>query len=234
MSSIINAPRLLGAAFLIVIATTLIATIPLDVVVGNSIGSSVEPDMLEKISNNPTMMRIGILGGLLNSTAIVALAVLCYFVLKEQNRILALLALGLWLGEAIFFAMIQIGSLALIPLSRDFVNAAAPASPFYQTLGGFLYNGLYNQGFMILMWFYCTGGLLWYYLFYMSRYIPRAISVFGLLAVTLGLAGIVLQLFGFIDPNLGFLLILPFELIIGGWLMLKGIRDPKQATNQPI
>jgi hypothetical protein len=233
-----SAPRLLGAAFLIVIVTSLIAGIPLVSVVGNSTGSGVElgsiPDMLEKIANNLTQVRIGILGGLLNSTAIVALAVLLYVVLSEQNRIMALAALGLWLAEAVFFAIMQIGALALIPLSRDFVNAAATVSPFYQTLGDFLYNGLYSQGMTLHMWFYCAGGLLWYYLFYRSRYVPRAISLFGLLAVTMGLAGVMLQLFGYEVPIFVSLPIGLFELIIGAWLLLKGIKGQQPATAQAI
>jgi len=30
---------------------------------------------------------------------------------------------------------------------------------------------------------YCAGGILWYYLFFKSGYSPRAISLFGLVAV---------------------------------------------------
>ena len=143
--------------------------------------------MLANVSNNTALFRVVILDGLLNSTGIVALAVLLYVVLKEQGKLMARVALGLWLAEAIFYAIIQLGLLALIPLSAEFVAAGAPAGSFYQTLGDFLYHGLYSQGMTLHMWFYCTGGLLWYYLFYRSNYIPRAISIFGLLAVSLGL-----------------------------------------------
>ena len=231
-----NAPRLLGAAFLIVIVTSLIAGIPLNSIVGNSSGASIDPtgipDVLVKVSNNLTLMHVSVLGGLLNSTGIVILAVLLYIVLKGQNRILALAALGLWLAEAIFFAIMQIGLLALIPLSHDFVNATAPVPAFYQTLGDFFYNGIYSQGIMIHMWFYCVGGLLWYYLFYRSKYVPRLLSLLGILAVILGLAGIVFQLFGYSVPIFAYLPIGLFELIIGVWLLLKGIKDQRPAKDQ--
>ena len=223
-----NAPRFLGAAFLFVIFTSLTGGI----LFMSATGSGSISDMLVNISKNATPMRLGILDGMLNSTGIVVLAVLLYVVLRQQDKNLSLIALGSWLAEAIVYAFMQIGALALISLSLDFVAAGAPASSFYQTLGAFLYNGVYGQGLMIHMWFYCTGGLLWYYMFYKSRYIPRAISLFGLLAVTLALAGIVFQVMGYAVPIYVSLPILPFELIIGIWLLLKGIKGQQLLQTQ--
>ena len=219
-------PRLLGAAFLIVIATSLISGLPL----AAAIGSGNISDMLVSISNNLTLMHISILGGLLNSVGIVFLAGFLYIVLNKQNRTFALIALGLWLGEAIFYAIMQIGALGLIPLSLNFVKAGTPVDSFYQTLGNFLYNCVYNQGLMIHMWFYCLGGLLWYYLFFRSKYIPRVIPLFGLLAVCLALVGLVLQIFGYNVPIYFSIPLLPFELIIGAWLMLKGIKNSSETA----
>jgi len=74
------------------------------------------------------------------------------------------------------------------------------------------------------MLFFCLGGILWYYLFYRSKYIPRVLSVWGLLAVSLALIGTLLVIFD-LEPLI--ILVIPnglFELTIGLWLMLKGIR----------
>jgi hypothetical protein len=35
---------------------------------------------------------------------------------------------------------------------------------------------------LALLIFYCTGGLMWYSLLFSSRYVPRALSLFGILA----------------------------------------------------
>jgi hypothetical protein len=59
-----------------------------------------------------------------------------------------------------------------------------------------------------------VGGLLWYFLFYQSRYVPCLISAFGLAAVALGLVGILLQFLGNSVSIVLFLPILPFELAI--------------------
>jgi hypothetical protein len=222
------APRLLGAAFLFVILTSL----SFGLMLKSAAGSGSVADVMANISNNTVLFRIIILDGLLNSTCIVALAVLLYVVLKEQNKLLARVALGLWLAEAIFYAIIQLGLLTLIPLSAEFVAAGSPAGSFYQTLADFLYHGVYSQGMTLHMWFYCTGGLLWYYLLYRSNYVPRALALFGLLVVVLGLGSVVLQLLGN-EATLLLVPILPFELAIGAWLLFKGIKE-QPAVGSPV
>jgi hypothetical protein len=222
------APRLLGAAFLFVVLTSLSCGL----LVMSVAGSGSISEVLVNVSNNPSLFRIAIVDGMLNCTGIIVLAMLLYIVLRKQNKIMALAALASWLGEAMFYAVTMLGALALIPLSHDFVAAGAPAGSFYQTLGDFLYNGIYNHGNTILMWFYCTGGLLWYYMFYRSNYVPRVIALFGLAAVLLGLGSVVLHLLGYEVPILMSMPILPFEITIGTWLLLKGVREeqPQAAS----
>jgi hypothetical protein len=217
-----NAPRLLGAAFLTVVLTSLVSGLLLTSVVGSG-GIS---DIMVNVSNRLTLMRISILGDLATSLGVIVLAALLYVVLNKQNRILSLVALGCWLTEAIALAIAKIGGSALIPLSQEFVKAGAPEHSYYQTLGEFLYNGIVIQlGQTTHLLFYCLGGLLWYYLFFKSRYVPRAISLFGLVAVSVGLVGIVLEFLGQTVSIFVFLPILPFELTIGAWLAFKGISD---------
>ena len=68
-------------------------------------------------------------------------------------------------------------------------------------------------------------------LFYRSNYVPRAISLFSLLAVLPGLADVVFLLAGYAVPILVSLPILPFELAIGTWLL---IRDTKMEQAQDV
>ena len=215
-------PRLLGAAFLIVALTSLASGLLLTSVVGSG-GIS---DVLVGISNRLTLMRIFILGDLVISLGIIVLAALLYTVLNKQNKIIALVALGCWVTEAIALAISKIGASALIPLSLEFVKAGAPQHSYYQTLAGFLYNGIVIQlGQTIELLFYCFGAMLWYSLFYRSRYIPRLISLFGLIAVSVALVGLAIEFLGHDVSIFVFLPILPFELTIGTWLLLRGIKD---------
>jgi hypothetical protein len=188
-------------------------------------------DVLVNVANNPALVRIVILGDLLTSLGIVALAALLYVVLNKQGPIIALVAFGWWLVEAMALAVSKVGLAALIPLSHEFVQAGGSDQSHYLGLGGFLYHSLVTQlGSTTLMFFYCAGGVLWYYLFYKSRYIPRAISLFGLAAVSVSLVGIVFVLMGFDVPIIVFLPVLPFELTIGGWLVVRGATDGSEGA----
>ncbi len=175
-------------------------------------------------------MRISNLFALVESLVIVVLGVLFYTVFNEQYKIISLVALGCYLAEAITKAVAKIGAYALIPLSLKFVEAGAPVASYFQTLGDFLYSGVFQLGNDIHMWFYCLGGLLWFYLFHRSRYIPRVMSVFGLVIVSLGLIGMVLTLFGVNTGRVFLFPILPLELITGVWLIIKVIRDGSETN----
>jgi hypothetical protein len=87
------------------------------------------------------------------------------------------------------------GTSALIPLSQKFVEAGAPEASHYQTLGDFLYNGVDKRGFEVYVFFNTVGFLLMNYLLYTSRYIPRPLSIWGLVSVFLALIASVLQLY---------------------------------------
>ena len=188
----------------------------------SAVGTGGATDRLVSISGNLTPLRLSLLANMLTSCGIVTLAALLCSVLSKQNHIIALVALGCWLAEAMFLALSQIGTSALIPLSLEFVKAGAPVHSYYQTLGEFLYSGVYTRGYTFHMWFYCTGRVLWYALFYQSKAVPRVIALFAVAAVSVGLAGIVFELFGYAVPIFVYLPILPFELTIGLWLLLGG------------
>ena len=227
MNSDKNTPRLLGAAFLLVFVASMLSGSLLK----SAIGSGSISDNLVSIAENLTLMRISILVELVTSLGIIVLAALLYLVLHKQNKIIALVALGWWLAEAITLAVSKIGAFALIPLSLEYVKAGAPDSSYFQALGDFFYYGFDRQGWAIHMLFFSLGGILWYYLFYRSKYIPRVLSVWGVVAVSLVFINVALVLF---DRNieLQMMLLAPylvFEALIGPWLMVKGIREDSEG-----
>ena len=177
-----NTVRLLGAAQLIVIVGGLIT----ERLLASAVGSGSISDILVNISENLNRMRISNLAALaIQSTAMVAMGVLYYFVFSQEYKIIALVALGFFLVAAITFAVSKIGAYALIPLSQEFVEAGAPEPSYFQKLGNFFYYGFDRQGWDIQMLFMALGLLLVQYLFYISEYIPRALSIWGLAAIFL-------------------------------------------------
>jgi hypothetical protein len=216
-----NTIRLLGAAQLFVFATGIIGNQLLVSVVGSGSTS----DKLVNISNNLTRVRISNLVTLVECVGIIILGVLFYIVFYKEYKIIALVALGLFLAEAITLAVSKTGAYALIPLSQEFVEAGAPASSYFQTLGDFLYSSVDRLGYDIHLLFFGLGGILWYYLFYISNYIPRLLSGWGLVAVLLFTIYVLLTLYNRdFPPAVGILALpyLPFELVLGLWLIIKG------------
>lgn len=210
--------RYLGAAFLYVFAGSILSD-----VLGRSLRTGTATEVLEQVSENLERARASILIELLvTSVGIVVLASLLYRIFNQQNKTISLVALGMWLGEAITLAMSKVGAFALIPLSQEYVEAAAPASSHFQTLADTLV-ALDRRGYEIHMVFFAVGALLWYFLFYQSRYVPRVLSVWGLGAMALLSIGVVLALAADYDSILPYLLYMPFEPAIGIWLMVKGI-----------
>jgi hypothetical protein len=191
MNTDVNTVRLLGAAQLLVIVGALIT----DRLLASVVGSGSISDILVNISENLTRMRISNLVALVLSFVIVVLGVLYYFVFYKQYMIIALVALGCFLAAAITLAVSKIGAYALIPLSQEFVETGAPASSHFQTLGDFLYYGVDRRGSEIHMLFTGLGLILWSYLLYISKVIPRGLAVWGLVAIFLFSISALLQLY---------------------------------------
>jgi hypothetical protein len=186
-----NTVRLLGAAQLLVFISAVLS----ERLLASVVGSGSISDILVNVSKDVTQVRISSLLGLVDSLAIVILAVLFYIVFNEQYKIIALIALGFFLVEAITLAVSKTGAFALIPLSQEFVEAGAPESSHFQTLGDFLYFG-------------------------------QALAIWGLVAVSLLLIPALLQVYDRHSTHpimvVG-ILYLPFELVLGLWLIIKGV-----------
>jgi hypothetical protein len=226
MSSDKQTIRFLGAAFLLVFVASMLS----GALQESAIGSGSISDQLTNISNNLTLMRISILVELITSLGIVVLASLLYIVFHKQHKNIAQVALGWWLAEAIILAVSKIGAFALIPLSQEYVKAAASDVSHLQALGDFYYYGFDRQGWNLHMLFFCLGGILWYALFFRSAAIPRAFAAWGIASVSLVTINILIMLWDR-DTDLIMPLLFPyllFEASIGPWLMIKGIREIAQ------
>ena len=222
MNTEMSTVKFLGAAQLCVFAASMISERMLISVVGSG-GIS---DILVNISKNLTRMRISNLVAMLNSAAIIFLGVMFYTVFKEQYPIISLAALGFFLAEGITLAMSKIGAYALIPLSQEFVEAGAPEASNFQSMGRLLYNGVDRMGYDIHMLFFCLGGVLWYYLLYVSGSVPTALGIWGLAAGLLITIPFLLVLFNSNFRNSPVMILalpyLPYEVFLGVWLIVKG------------
>ena len=191
MTTDVNTIKLLGVAQVLVFVSFLIT----ESLQASAVGSGSISDILLSISKRLSLMRISGLAALGQTLVIITLGVLYYVVFYKEYKIIALVALGCFLLAAISLVVGKIGANALIPLGRDFAEAGAPDPSYFQTLGDFLYNGVDKRGSDIQTLFSILGFLLVNYLLYISGYIPRALSIWGLAAVFLALIPALLELY---------------------------------------
>jgi len=194
MNTEMNTVRLLGAAQVLVIVSFFIT----EGLQASAVGSGSISDILVNIAKKLTLIRISNLAALGQTLVIIAMGVLYYVVFYKEYQIIALVALGCFMLAAMSLVVGKIGTNALIPLSQEFVEAGAPESSHFQTQGNFLYHGVDRRGLELYAMFIYLGFLLANYLLFVSRSIPRTISIFGLVAICLILIYQVLQLY---DPE---------------------------------
>jgi hypothetical protein len=164
----------------------------------SAVGSGSISEILVNISKNFSRLRISNLVALGHILATISMGVLYYVVFYKEYKIIALVALGCFLVAAMTSVIGKIGVNALIPLSQEFVEAGTPEPSYFQTLGDVLYHGVDRRGNELNGFFTYLGFLLANYLLYTTGYIPRGISIFGLVAICLLLIPTVLA---FYDPE---------------------------------
>jgi hypothetical protein len=222
MNSDKNTPRLLGAVFLLqAIAAAVWTYLLSSLIVTGDISAS-----MTNIANNALQMRASIVFTMITAIGVAMLGALLYIVLHNQNKIIALVALVLYLIEAAILAASRISAFALLRTSQESVIVGHPA--YLQTLGDLFYESA-EFGDWLHMLPFALGATLFYSLLFKSGYIPRALSLFGLIAALLALIGTPFGLLGYDVPMIVFLPNLPFELTIGVWLVVKGIRDGSET-----
>ena len=218
-------PRILGAAFIIVAITDLIGGL----LIGSLGYAIVGPpenisDMMINVSKNPSTMLMSIVILLIEAIFIVLLAVCLYTALKSQNKIISRLAFGLWIIEAASLAISRMSAFSLLRVSQEYVAAGSPDSSYFQVLGNVFYGSTQFGYGVLLMTFFSLGGLLFYYLFLKSKYVPKVFPIWGIIATALSLVGTLFVLFEYNVPLYVFLPILPLEILFGIWLMVKGFK----------
>jgi hypothetical protein len=212
--------RILGVAFLLQFITSFSngAFLKQAWFVEGDIGAT-----LLKIAQNPWLMRTAILLDMLTALGVVFLGVMLYLTLRQQNEKMALTALAFYILEGALLALSRTEAFALLRLGQEYVAAGQPAALLLP--GQIVYDAQEFVGNTLHMLAFCLGGIPFYFLLYKSRVVPAALSLWGLIATFPMLIGAVTQIFGYTIPFVFYVPYVPFELVIGLWLVVKGIPE---------
>src|SRR5664280_694614 len=143
------------------------------------------PDYLTRISANGNQVLLGALFQFIGAAACPAIAIALYPVLRTHNEGLALGSVGFRLIEGALYVLIVICLLLLVTLSQESVRAATPASSAFQVPGMLLMAARDWLGPVGAVLTFGLGALMYYWVFYRSRLVPRWLSGWGLVGATL-------------------------------------------------
>ncbi len=185
------------------------------------------PDYLTRVSTNANSIIMGAFFQLIMAAACAGIGIALFPILRKYNEGLALGAAGFRIIEAVFQIAGGLILLVLLTLSQEFVGSGASNSSFFQATGKLLLagNGWVNNVITLLAW--CIGALMYYYIFYRAKLIPRSLSVWGLAGCSLTVIGSILVMFRLISPlgTIQVVMNLPIaaqELVLAIWLIVKG------------
>ena len=180
------------------------------------------PDYLTKIAASQNRLVVGALCVLAAGFALAMVPVVMYPIFRKYNAVLAM-------GYVVFRGAIETVTylaaaatwLLLVALSRDYVKAGSPDAPQFGTLGGLLLKAQGSIAADMTSIVFCLGALMFAYLFYQSRLIPRWLSIWGLAGALVYLATPLLSLFGFSAGILQAPLAVQ-EIVLAVWLIGRG------------
>jgi hypothetical protein len=218
--------RLAGFLFLWLIATLLTGSI----VISRILGAGPFAEIAKRAAASERLYRLALSAELIESFSVVLLAFALYVTLKPVDAMLAQFAMYWRFGEAFIGAVSMIFGFVKLHL----YTAAQPGGGMDPGHAQALLSAMRQVGFAaynIGAIFFSFGSLLFFYLFYKSRYIPRPLSAIGVFASAL----VPVICFGtLIFPEHGGVLqygwapMAVAEVVTGFWLMLA---PPGSASN---
>ena len=226
-----KATKIAGLAYTLIIILVLLKAIFVD---SNLIVSGNDASTANNIMANELLFRIGVASEIIMYVLVVLLSLALYVILKTVNKNLALVALFLRFGEGIIGGVVTVLS-GLIPLLLLNGEAVFETEQLQALVGLFL--DVRTAGMDIVLIFIGLGGTVFFYLFFKSKYIPGILAAWGILTY---LSMLILSFVHILLPNhpamIDIIAYGPgalFEVIIGLWLLIKGVKVQPQNNSIP-
>ena len=194
------------------------------------------PVDLAKISANEDQVLLGALFLFIGAAAAAGIAMALYPVLRTYSEGLALGSVGFRLIEGVLYVGIVVCLLLLVALSQEAASAGAAAPAAYAVPAALLMAGRDSLGEVAVLAF-GLGALMYYWVFYRSRLVPRWLSAWGLVAIVSVMLSGLLVMFDLTEPmsTTQIVLALPIflqEMVLAVWLIAKGF-DPSAVAAEP-
>jgi hypothetical protein len=189
----------------------------------------------QNIIAHERLFRLGIASNLLVIATDVLLVTALYVVLERVNRRLALLATFFRLMETTILIVAVLNDFYVLRLLTGASSVTTINSDQLAALAR-VSMGAHNSAYGVALLLFGFGSPVFCYLWLKSGYIPKPLAVWGLLAsVWIGICSFIFIVF----PELTKVItigyyggpIFLFELTIGLWLLIKGLRPRTQTSS---
>lgn len=185
---------------------------------------------LGTVAKNQHRVEAGTLFLLIGAFASAAIAISLYPVLRKYREGLALGAVVFRAIEGGLYAVSAVSVLSLLTLSHTFVSEGTAPSSALRISGQALVSVRDWATVAAVLAFYVGAGM-YYYVFHVSGLIPRWLSDWGLLGVTIGAVAAVMVIFGATTYMSGVQVALNVpigvnELVLAVWLLARGFTSP--------
>jgi len=182
---------------------------------------------LASIATHTVQLRINVVLTLVICLTALTLAVSLYAITRDSDQELALLALACRAIEGAIPVMSILATLGLLSLATA-AAAGAPNAAASYPLAAILLN---VKGWLPLIGatFFAVGSALFSWLLLRGRIVPASLAWLGVAASVLLVLGLPLQLVGGLRGTVMQLMWIPmaaFEIPLGFWLLIKGVREP--------
>jgi len=192
-------------------------------------------DYLVQVSANEFQILLGVFFQFIMAVACAGIGISLYPIIKKYNPGLAIGAVGFRIFEAMFHIIGAIFIMLLLSLSEEFVKVGTQDSSYFHTVGSLLFAGKdwVNNVAVLLTW--CIGALMYYIVFYKTKLVPRWLSIWGIIGVTLCMIASVLVMFRVISPFGSIQVVMngPIalqELVLAVWLIVKGFNSSPSTS----
>src|SRR5678815_3335543 len=184
---------------------------------------------LARIGQHATNVRLTVVITLLECLSALVLGVTLYGITRAEDHELAMLGLVCRVAEGVLGSLNNIPAyLGLLWLAQAGVRTSVPDIPTRDALREFLL--MPGTSVPLGAVFFAVGSLIFSYLLLRGRMIPVSIAWLGVFASGLLVVVLPLQLAGFPSgPVSGYYLWLPallFQVVLGLWLLIKGVATP--------
>jgi hypothetical protein len=212
---------IVGVLFIFATAATALG----DVLVGSAADAA---DALVQVVAHKNLVLLGAMFKIFSFAASAGIAIALYPVLRKHDERLALGSVACRVVEAVFYLVSALGLLGLLVLGQEYAGAGSQDAASLHVLVTAIASVRSMAGFVVAVIFFCLGAGMYYYVMYRSRLVPRWLSGWGLAALALLFAMVLLTAIAArpSGPS-GALLALAAplalqEMVLAVWLIVKG------------